>query len=258
MLGLNATKSESTFFSTWTHEATFKPDILIDNKVITFNKTPKLLGVIYDRTLSFHTHTEEISHTVSTKLGILASVSNSQWGWDKYHIGQLYFAYMRSKMDYSGAGWQPWLSETSIGVLERTQNKALRMMTGQLKSSPVEALRLESGIPSYETHMRRNILKSREKAQRLPEDHPRYIALKSAVPPRNTRQSWARKGKELECLLPPRHQTAKRSKSPASPRGNHASNCTSSPTLRVLQTRRMTSHQSVPLRKRQLRNGTQT
>ena len=76
-------------------------------------------------------------------------------------------------------------------------------MTGQLKSSPVEALRLESGIPSYETHMRRNILKSREKAQRLPEDHPRHIALKSAVPPRNKRQSWARKGKELERLLPP-------------------------------------------------------
>ena len=76
-------------------------------------------------------------------------------------------------------------------------------MTGQLKSTPVEALRLESSIPSYETHIRRNILKSRERAKRLPEDHPSNIALKSAIPSKNLRQSWARKGKELEALLPP-------------------------------------------------------
>ena len=106
-------------------------------------------------------------------------------------------------MDYCGAGWQPWLSDSSISVLERTQNKALRIVTGQLRSSPVEALRLESSIPSYETHMRRNILKSHEKAKRLPEDHPRHIAWRSAIPPRNKRRSWSRQGSELERLLPP-------------------------------------------------------
>ena len=99
-LELNSTKSESAFFSTWTHESDFKPEILINQKIIPFNKTPKLLGVRYDRTLSFHTHTEEVAQTVSAKLGILAAVGNSQWGWDKYHIGQLYYAYMRTKMDY--------------------------------------------------------------------------------------------------------------------------------------------------------------
>ena len=47
-LELNSTKSESSFFSTWTHESSYKPDILIDDKIIPFNKTPKLLGVRYD------------------------------------------------------------------------------------------------------------------------------------------------------------------------------------------------------------------
>ena len=134
---------------------------------------------------------------------MLASVGNSHWGWDKHHLGQLYFAYMRTKMDYSGPGWQPWLSPTSVAVLERTQNKALQIITGQLKSSPVEALRLESSIIGYETHMRRNILKSREKAMRLPANHPRQVALCNTVPPRNKRQSWASKGGMLEDLLPP-------------------------------------------------------
>ena len=152
-------------------------------------------------------HAEEVTRTVSGKLGMLASVENSHWGWDKHHLRQLYFAYMRSKMDYSGPGWQPWLSPTSVAVLERTQNKALRIITGQLKSSPVEALRLESTIIGYETHMLRDICyethKSREKAMRLPANHPRHVALSNAVPPRNKRQSWASKGKMLEDLLPP-------------------------------------------------------
>ena len=196
-LELNASKSEVSFFSRWTHEANFTPSINIDSKAIPYKKSPKLLGVRYDLNLSFTAHVEEVTRSASGKLGMLASVGNSHWGWDKHHLSQLYFAYMRTKMDYSGPGWQPWLSESSIALLERTQNKALRIITGQLKSSPVEALRLEASVLSYETHMQRNILKSHEKAKRLPECHPRHIAMRAAVPPRNKRQSWASKGKKL-------------------------------------------------------------
>ena len=110
---------------------------------------------------------------------------------------------MRSKFDYRGPGWQPWLSDTAINNLERCQNKALRIIKGQLKSSPFEALHYETGISSYATRIKRNTLKSREKAWRLPPDHPRNIALTQAIPHRNTRRSWARLGKDLESLLPP-------------------------------------------------------
>ena len=88
-LELNATKSEVTFFSTWTHEANFQPSISIANKVVPYKKTPKLLGVRYDWNLSFTAHVEEVSKAVSGKLGMLASVGNSHWGWDKHHLGQL-------------------------------------------------------------------------------------------------------------------------------------------------------------------------
>ena len=136
MLQLNATKSEVAFFSKWSHEASFKPTINVDNKAIPFNPTPKLLGVRFDTTLTFTPHAEEVARAASEKLGLLAAVGNTSWGWDKYHLRQLYFTYLRSKMDYSGAGWQPWLAASSISILERTQNKALRIMTGQLKSTP--------------------------------------------------------------------------------------------------------------------------
>ena len=140
---------------------------------------------------------------------------------------------MRTRLDYSGPGWQPWLCESSIQLLERTQNKALRIISGQLRSSPVEALRYETSIVSYTTHMDRNILKSHEKAKRLPTSHPSHVALSSSIAPRNLRSSWASRGKELSSSLPPEAEARK----PISlirdpPPGNRAINHSSSPPLR--------------------------
>ena len=164
---------------------------------IPFNPTPTLLGVIYDRALSFREHTVEVCKAASNKVGMIAAVGNSQWGWNKEHLCQLYFAFLSSKLDYSGSGWQPWLCESYMNLLERTQNKALRLITGQLHSSPVESLRLEAGVISYTTHSHRNTVKSIERAKRPPPHHPCSRALAEHVKPRTQHRSCARQGKQL-------------------------------------------------------------
>ena len=80
--------------------------------------------------------------------------------------------------------------DTNREKLDVAQNKALRIITGQFKDSPLDSLRREAGVPSYYTHMDRNILKSREKALRFPADHPRRIARENAVPKRLVRHTW--------------------------------------------------------------------
>ena len=73
-----------------------------------------------------------------------------------------------SVMDYCGAARQPCLSNTSIEKLERTQNRSLRVATGQLARTPVECLRLEAGVSSYSTMIKRNTLVAYERSLRLP------------------------------------------------------------------------------------------
>ena len=73
----------------------------------------------------------------------------------------------------------------------------------------MEALRYESSIVSYATHMDRNILKSHEKAKRLPTSHPSHVALSSSIASRNLRSSWASRGKELSSSLPPESEARK-------------------------------------------------
>ena len=164
---------------------------------IPFNKHPKLLGVILDRQLSFEKQTKEVTKAASSKIKMIRAVSNTTYGWGRDQLKKLFFSFVRSKLDYAGPAWQPWLSDTNVALLEVVQNKALRAITGQLASSPVEALRYETQIPSYLSHMERNCLKSMELAKRLPSSHPRSLALSNAVAPKNSRFSWFRLGHNL-------------------------------------------------------------
>ena len=96
---------------------------------IPYNPTPRLLGVILDRQLSFKKHAEEIAKAATSKIKIISAVGNTKWGWDKDHLKKLYFSYVRSKLDYAGPGWQPWLTKSNIEVLDNhrpTQKQPVR------------------------------------------------------------------------------------------------------------------------------------
>jgi len=85
-------------------------------------------------------------------------------------------------LDYLAPAWQPWLSDAKPNKLEVVQNRNLRLITGQTKSTKVAALRLEANTEIYKTFSYRNILSVYEKAARLPQNHPRNQLLEVAPP----------------------------------------------------------------------------
>ena len=60
-----------------------------------------------------------------------------------------FHALVCSKLDYTAPAWQPWLSDTNLSSLDCLQNHSLQLITGQLISTPLEALRLEAYVQSY-------------------------------------------------------------------------------------------------------------
>ena len=197
-ISLNATKSECSVFTTdRRQESKATAKISIDGKTIPFNKTPKLLGVYLDRELTFGKHVKEISIQAKSKLRMLSALSHTTWGCLKQDIMKVYIGNIQSKMDYAAPGWQPWLSNTTLESLDVIQNKALRIATGNIQKSRLSVCRRETNTPSYKTISKRSIIRSKEKAERLPEDHPRKLALTNKTKPKNARQSWRRKADEL-------------------------------------------------------------
>ena len=71
-------------------------------------------------------------------------------------------------------------------------------------SNPVEALRLEAGVESYQTTSKKLVAIAREKAYRVDPEHPRQMALRPETPivHRTSGQSWRKKSEEILAPLP--------------------------------------------------------
>ena len=139
-LQLNVGKSEVSAFSTWTNDSKWEPTIHLQGRTIPFNSTPRLLGVLLDRSLTFNAHVDKIYTDTTNKLRAMKVVSHSTWGWRKSTLITMFFAYIQSKLDYAAPAWQPWLSATNMSRLDTLQNRTLRIATGQLVSTPLEPL----------------------------------------------------------------------------------------------------------------------
>ena len=203
-LNLNAEKSEVCPFSTWSNDSSWNPTIFIGNQKVRVNTTPRLLGVILDRSLTFNAHIKKLTTSLASSIRIIRATAHTSWGWRRTTLKMAFHALVRSKLDYAAPAWQPWLSETNLTNLDRLQNRSLRLITGQLVSTPLEALQLEADVQSYSTCSKRLILKAIKKARRSTDDHPKRIALDVDIPQRlQSRSSFRRKAEELSTLLPP-------------------------------------------------------
>ena len=202
-VNLNADKSEASFFTTASHEAKFKPEIIIDKKTINVEPNPRLLGVFLDCKLSFNHHVKTVTKKTGSKMRMLAAVSNAEWGWRKHDLKKLFIAHVRSVIDYAGMAWQPWLSKSQVNNLDICQNKALRLITRQAKTAPVESLRRETQTPSIKSVIETTCESAREKALRQPADHPRRSCLdQEPINRLRSRTSCRTKGIELSRSLP--------------------------------------------------------
>ena len=180
-LALNPGKCEVNLFSTSPKDAQWTPVIKMGQYVLKHNKTPTFLGVTYDRSLSFRPHAMQVKTRILNRIRIMASLATKEWGWNRRSLQRIYQAIIHSVLNYCGAGWQPWLAKSNVLLLERTHNRALRVLTGQLSDTPLECLRLEAGFSSFETSIRRNAAIAWEKSARLPDSNPRHELFGSPV-----------------------------------------------------------------------------
>ena len=195
---LNPSKCESTLFSTCPGEAKWSPEITLDGQTLKVNPTPTFLGVTFDRTLTFSQHAVQTKARIMKRIRILSALASKDWGCSRTDLLRIYHAIIHSVLNYCAPAWQPWLAKSNVSLLERVQNRALRALTGQLSDTPLQCLRLEAGITSFETTIKRNSAVAWEKSARLPWSNPRRLLFESPVFHRWKRNSWSDMAKE-EC-----------------------------------------------------------
>ena len=122
------------------------PTLFLDNNILPFEDRVKYLGMIFDKKLNFSNHIQDVVCNVKLRLNILKVVSSFNWGADRITLLRIYQALCLSKMEY---GCQVYGSacKTTLSKLDVVHNSALRICTGAYRTSPVESLYVDSGIP---------------------------------------------------------------------------------------------------------------
>ena len=101
---------------------------------LSFNPTPKFLGVTFDRTLSFGAHVQSLCSKFYPRHKALRSIATASWGLTKESLSLFCKAFVRPVLTYVSPGWFPFLCNTATNHLEVLHRAACRVITGCLSS----------------------------------------------------------------------------------------------------------------------------
>jgi hypothetical protein len=154
----------------------------VEGTILRLNPTPLFLGVGLGRTLSGKEHADRKAANLTKGSRVLTALSGTDWGWSGDLCRKVYQTSLLSGTTYAGGGWLPWLSATSVDMLDRAQNRNLRVNTGQLTSTPNKALRVEAGVQSSGCLRDHAATVALKRSLRLdPAAHPRAAQAESGV-----------------------------------------------------------------------------
>ncbi|XP_059061881.1 uncharacterized protein LOC131854757 [Achroia grisella] len=152
-LELSVTKSTIVHF---TRMRTPPPiSIYYKNILIPVKSQTVFLGLLLDSKLTGLPHFEQVSLKCEKSLNILRCLSGVWWGAHPYSLKLVYNAIIRSILDYGTFLLDP-SNGAGLRKLDAIQSKALRIITGAMKSSPVNALQVECCDPPL--NLRRQFL----------------------------------------------------------------------------------------------------
>lgn len=133
-------------------------NVTFDNNFIPVKNNAKFLGVILDSKLTGMPHYDHIVEKCEKRINMIRCLSGVWWGAHPFSLKLLYNAFIRSILDYGTFLLEP-SNLAGLKKLDLIQSKALRVVTGAMKSSPINALQVESGDPPL--HLRRQFLADR-------------------------------------------------------------------------------------------------
>ena len=108
-------------------------------QVITEKKKMTLLGVTFDQNLSYVHHCKEKAIEASRRLNMLRMLRGKNWGANSRTLLTLYKQYIRPIVDYGNVVTAN-APKTSLGLLQRVQNAALRTALNTERRTRIKTL----------------------------------------------------------------------------------------------------------------------
>ena len=169
-LNANPGKTQVCAFHLNNHAAGRKLNITWNGQVLENDCHPKYLGVTLDRTLSFAKHVQNVKAKVATRNNLLGKLANSTWGADPKTLRTTAMALSYSSAEYASP---VWARSCHAKKIDPELNSACRIVTGQLRPTPLPLLYRTAGIAP--PPIRRDIqARTQKHQQETDERHPMF------------------------------------------------------------------------------------
>ena len=125
----------------------------------------------------------------------MRKLAGTTWGANEKILKQVYHGNIRPSLEF-GSGAYISAATTQINSLEKVQNQALRVITGAMRSTPIEKMQKITGIPPLKKRIESKALMMLTKAEAL-KDHPMHERTKQRGLGRLKRTSFMGQAKGL-------------------------------------------------------------
>ncbi|XP_017776638.1 PREDICTED: RNA-directed DNA polymerase from mobile element jockey-like, partial [Nicrophorus vespilloides] len=122
------------------------PLIRIGSSIVRVVDSHRFLGIWMDDKLTWNKQVGSLGRSCMQGLNMMRAVSGRDWGGEPSTLLCFYRAFVLSRLDYACSIYS-FCPGTSLAALDRIQNQALRICLGALKSTPINVLHSEMGIP---------------------------------------------------------------------------------------------------------------
>ena len=138
---ISAPKSTVTLFTQDKHQFQMHPDITLEDTQLPLERSPKILGVILDPSISFHKYCNYMSDRIDKRNNMLKALAGSSW--NKETLLMTYNALGKSIANYAAPVWSTNASDSSFKKIQAAQNTALTTATRAHKMTSIDHLHQE-------------------------------------------------------------------------------------------------------------------
>ena len=148
----------------------------MENQYHSRRRQPIYLGVKLDKRLTWAPHIANIESKAIKKMSIMKKLSGTKWGANSKILKQVYTGTVRPHLEYGANSWGT-AAKTNINKLNKVQNASLRIITGAMKTTPINEMEKTSKLSSLDDRRKEKSLIQGEKMKRLP-SHPLHKKFK--------------------------------------------------------------------------------
>ena len=198
LVKINSRKTTYTVFSLSTKEQ--KASLQLDGQTLLAEDNPTYLGVTFDTRLVWKRQTEKTESRAKVRLALMRKLAGTSWGADSATLKRLYTGRVRPVLEYGITAWGT-TAKSNFDQVNKVQNQATRIITGAMKSTPIQELETITELQPLADRRDTKLLTQAAKFKRL-QDHPMKNRLAQPTKGRLRRGSFVHQSRKLE----PQHQ----------------------------------------------------